>query len=294
MSVPVLRTLNLTIVLLLSIGASARADGPIVLGSSTMGLAYDTATGSESFQGLRDHTGIGLGDITNLGGAPNVGAFSAHNKLGRRPASAQGANETLMRHGWYKMGPSNVLNFGEEFFPASTTPSTVSAIDVNGNVTLSVQNVQFDRPVSVIENTFLLHVLWDINQVDGLGVGRGYASPHNHHIPTGFRDFNDFFGPLRPFLNDPVPNYATLSAGLAPVFTFNAPDSLNVSFTFPYAMLRHFQDDGMGVPAGLPGPGGFLEPFHFHMEYLVVPEPHAGLLLLTGGWLVRRRGGARR
>lgn len=273
-------------IIALSIEAPVRADGPIVVGESTMGLAYDTATGFESFEGLRDHAGVGLGDITNLGGAPNIGAFSAHNTLGRRPASAQGPDETLMRHGWYKMTPANVLNFGEDFFPASTTPSAVSAIDVGGNITLSVQNIQFDRPVSVIENTFLLHVLWDTNQVDQLGPGRAYANPHNHHLPPGFRDFDDFFGPLLPFVDLPVPNYATLSEGLSPVFTFNGPDSLNVSFTFPYSLLQHLQDDGQGVPEGLPGPGGFLEPFHFHMEYLVAPEPHAGLLLLAGGGLM--------
>ena len=254
---------------------------PQPVGSSTMSITYDTTSGPLQFSGSRSHDGTGLSNITNLGGAPNVGAFSAHNTLGRRPASAQGTNETLMRHGFYKYD-TNGFNIPGEFFPDFAP---------GGNVTIEIQNIEFDRPVQVQANTALLHVLWNIDQVDGLGLNnqglpRAYSSPHNHRTAPEFRDIDDFQNE-NVFLDNPVPNYSI--GDITPTFSQPQPNVLTVSLTFPYELFRHLQDDGLGVPAGLPGPQGFLEPFHFHLEYLVVPEPTTGVLLAIGVFAICKR-----
>ncbi len=246
-----------------------------------MSVSYNTTAGAVTYSGLRSHDGTGLGDISVLGSAPNIGAFSANNTLGRRPVSAQGANETLMRHGYYKYD-SNGLNIGDEFFP-DLVPG--------GDVTIAIQNIQFDRPVQVQEDTALLHVLWNIDQVDSLGLNnqnlpRAYMNPNNHHTVGNFRNVAEFQS-NNIFLDNPIPNYNI--GDIVPVFTQEAPDTISVNLTFPYELLRHFEDDGLGVPSGLPGPGGFLEPFHFHLEYLVVPEPSVGLLMALGAVAVLRR-----
>jgi hypothetical protein len=59
----------------------------------------------------------------------------------------------------------------------------------------------------------------------------------------------------------------------------------------PYERLRHFEDVGQEVPEDLPAPFGFLEPFHFHVEFVVssVPEPGAAVLLLGGSFYALRR-----
>ncbi|MCA9253079.1 MAG: PEP-CTERM sorting domain-containing protein [Phycisphaerae bacterium] len=256
-------------------------DQPQPIGSSTMSITYNTSAGDVTYFGSRTHNGTGPGDVTNLGGAPNVGAFSAHNALGRRPATAQGSNETLMRHGFYKFGSSG-FNIAGDFFPD---------IAPGSDVTIAIENVQFDRPVQVQEDTALLHILWDLDQVDSLGLNdqnlpRSYVNPNNHHTVTNFRDVAEFQS-QNVFLENPVPNYNL--GDIVPVFSQPQPDTVSVSLTFPYELLHHFEDDGLGVPAGLPGPGGFLEPFHLHLEYLVVPEPSAGLLLAMGAMIIRRR-----
>ncbi len=254
---------------------------PQPIGSSTMSISYTTTAGNVMFSGLRTHDGTGPGDVAHLTGAPNVGAFSAHNALGRRPASAQGADETLMRHGFYKFGSSG-FNIAADFFQDMTPGS---------DITIAIENVQFDRPVQIQEDTALLHILWDIDQVDSLGLNgenlpRSYVNPNNHHTVANLRDVAEFQN-QNVFRENPEPNYVI--GDIAPSFWQPQPDVVSVSLTFPYEMFRHSEDDGLGVPAGLPGPGGFLEPFHFHLEYLVVPEPSAGLLLAVGGLVIRRR-----
>lgn len=244
---------------------------PQPIGSSTMSITYQTVNGAVEFAGLRSHDGTGLGDITNLNGAPNVGAFSANNTLGRRPTSAQGSNETLMRHGFYKYDTDG-LNINDDFFPGVLTDS---------NVVIEIRDIEFDRPVQVQTDTVLLHALWNLDQVDQLGLNaqnlpRAYSSPHNHHTVAGIRDLQAFKDEGI-FLDNPVANYNV--GAIVPAFSQSAPNMLDVTLSFPYELLRHLQDDGLGVPAGLPGPGGFLEPFHFHLEYLVVPEPTTAVLL---------------
>jgi hypothetical protein len=260
---------------------------PQPVGSSTMSISYMTNAGPVEFSDLRSHNGSGIGDVSNLGGAPNVGAFSAHNALGRRPASAQAANETLMRHGYYKYD-SNGFNIAGDFFPDLVPGS---------DIILAINNITFDRPVQVQTDTALLHVLWDIDQVDALGLNdqdlpRSYVHGNNHHTVSNFRDVPNFLNE-NVFRDIPVPNYNI--GDIAPVFTQLQPNVISVSLTFPYEILRHSEDDGLGVPSGLPGPGGFLEPFHLHLEYLVVPEPSAGLILAFGAIaLIKRRSPERR
>ncbi len=254
---------------------------PQPVGSSTMSIAYETNAGPVEFSGLRTHSGTGLSDISNLGGAPNVGAFSANNTLGRRPASAQGADETLMRHGFYKYDSSG-LNIADDFFPDMAPGS---------DITIAINNIEFDRPVQVQTDTALLHILWNIDQVDSLGLNaqnlpRAYLYGNNHHTVADFRDVPDFLNE-NVFHDNPVPNYNL--GDIEPVFTQSQPNTISVSLTFPYEIFRHLEDDGLGVPNGLPGPAGFLEPFHLHLEYLVVPEPSAGMLLAIGAIALIRR-----
>ena len=107
-----------------------------------------------------------------------------------------------------------------------------------------------------------------------------------HNQNTGndpFRDFEDFF-PLI-FTDFPI-NYelGSLSGDSAIEIFGDGTDTLGFAITFPYDRLRHFEDVDQEVPPGLPAPFGYLEPFHFHLEFVVstVPEPATALILLGG------------
>jgi hypothetical protein len=265
---------------------------PVPLGSNLTTVSYDTASGPIGFDTTLGYHGPGasLNDIEYLPGSGTLGAFVAYNALGRRSLvvsqdpAAQAPNETLMRHGVYKYNANNQIDAASDFF---------AGVNVEGNVTLTIENITFDRPVQVRENTLLLHALWDIEQMDQLGVddqgqSRAYNSAHNHHLADGFRNFGSFFlGGSPVFVNSP-PNYAL--SGITATVTHDAPNVIDVNISFPYRLLTHLEDDGLGIPIGveLPAPGGFLEPWHFHLEYLVVPEPSSLALLLAGLLAVRR------
>jgi hypothetical protein len=138
----------------------------------------------------------------------------------------------------------------------------------------------------VVESTFLFHTLWRDTQVDAL-FPHHYHHQHNLHTETNpFRDASDFSrGGL---FSDSPTNYVL--ADVSPVFGGNGTRMLSLSVRIPYDLLKNLEEMGHShVPPGLPAPHGFLEPFHFHFEYIVVPEPASLLLFSPLLFLLRRR-----
>lgn len=263
----------------------APAERPVPSGQSAVTISYQTASGAVSFSGNRgylDEANLGPSDATILGGAPNIAAFNSVNSFGRRTALANsnpnfanvlGPNESLVTHAFFKNVPAGGLV--EPFFPGLVE---------NGDLTITVENIQFAQPVTVDQSTFMMHVLWNADQVDRLVPF--YTNVHNHHTETNhFRDFDDF---LNGGIFNDSPSNTALGAVTAQ-FTGSGTDTLGFSITVPYTILRNLEDIGQSVPAGLPAPQGFLEPFHFHFEYIVTPEPTSLMLVLAATLFARRR-----
>lgn len=263
-----------------------RAAPPIPIGSSTVTVGYDTTGGAVSFSGSRDFLSdaTGPGDATVLGSAPNITAFNSVNSFGRRTALANsnpafadvlGPNESLITHAFFKNVPSQL---NDDFFP-DLVP--------NGDLTFTVDDIHFDGPVTVDESTLLMHVLFNGDQVDQLP--NFYFNVHNHHTGTDpFRNFDEFInGGI--FSDFPFTGANYVLGDVTPQFTGNGTDTLGFSVTVPYDILKNIEEVGQQVPAGLPAPQGFLEPFHFHFEYVVTPEPATLALLLPGVLLISRR-----
>jgi hypothetical protein len=270
-------------VLLFAVHAAV-AERPMPVGESTVTVEYETAAGPVSFQGDRNYLGdaVGPGDATVLGAAPNITAFNSVNSFGRRTALANtnpvfadvlGPDESLVTHAFFKNVPGQM---NDAFF---------SDIVEDGDVTFTVEGIEFNRPVSVVEDTFLMHLLWNGDQADRLNPP--YINVHNHHTGSAsFRDEADF---LAGGIFSEFPSNTTFGT-VSPVFEQIDPNTLGFSITIPYSMLRHLEDQGQSVPDGLPAPQGFLEPFHLHFEYVVTPEPGTLALLLGAVLVVRRRG----
>lgn len=264
---------------------TARAADPVPVQPSTVTVSYPTESGPASYSGNRGYTGL---FPTNLGGAPNIGVFNDYNVFSFRDRvqdtgvhpNVIGPNETTISHALYKVTSSGQFNNDGEYFPGITK---------DGDITISITDQKFDRPVNVARNTFLLHALWDEAQFTQLE--HPYHHGHNAHTAVDpFRDFDEFFSPYAAFADLPESNY-TLGT-IAPIITGEGTDTLNVSVTFPYHMLMHLEEEMMHAPpAGLPAPHGFLEPYHIHIEYAVypVPEPSALALVALGALAVARR-----
>jgi len=269
-------------VLAMTAPATAR---PVPIGSSTTTVSYPTATGVVSYSGDRNYMGTGFSDATNLDGAPNIRTFNSANIYGRRTdlqashpmfSHVLGPDESLLAHAFLK------IDNGAEYFPGLLPGS---------DVTVSVSNIRFNEPVTVDRSTFLFHTLWRADQADRLQ--HPYHHLHNlHTADAAFRDLDDFLAGAI-FSDTPEPNY--LLGDTAPVFTGEGTETLGFSITFPYNFLKNLEEEGLHPPpAGLPAPGGFLEPYHIHFEYTVVPEPGVLVLLALGLPVVHRAGRRRR
>ncbi len=249
---------------------------PVPLGTSTTTISYqvpgDTGPVWVNFSGDRNFNGVGPTDATVLAGADNIKIFNSWNQFGRR-AIVPGAlrpGESLITHAFYK------TDNGGAYFPD---------LIQGGQIRLQFDNIHFDRPVTVNENTMMLHALWNADQVDQLDWF--YISLQNHHTASfAFRDMDAFYG-AGVFNQFPVPTVAL--GDINPTITGNGTDTIGIDLTFPYDMLMNFEENGQTLPPGLPGPQGFLESFHFHLEYIVTPEPGSLALLLTGTLLAVRR-----
>ena len=273
-----------SLTILFCTGALARAERPIPNGPATVMLGYETTSGPVSFSGLRNFEpdAEGPGDATILGAAPNVRMFNSINSFGRRTALANsnpifadvlGPDETLIAHAFFKNVPFDV---DEDFFP-----DIVEGADVS----ISIGPITFDHPVTVVDSTVLFHTLWN-EQADELE--HPYHHLHNLHTAADpFRDFDDFVaGGI--FATFPENNFTL--ASITPTFTGNGTDTLMLNIDIPYDMLKNLEEKGHGkVPPGLPAPHGFLEPFHFHVEYVVTPEPATLAMLLPACWWLNRR-----
>lgn len=255
-----------------AVGVTAAMGRPLPVSTSTITVSYQTSSGVVSFSGERDYTGRFPGDSTRLEDAPNLAAFnSAGSELGvfgRRAASILlnnptlpdvfNADESLVTHALFKIDNDQL------FFPGFVGGRS-------SEITLTVENIQFDEPVLVLEDTLMLHVSWKSEQVNLLD--DFYIQLNNHHtITDSFRDFDTFM--TRLFFDFPEPNYVLNDADLAWTITGERTDTLSVSVTFPYEILENLEEDGQIFLPGLPAPEGFLEPIHFHLEYAVAPSDH--------------------
>jgi hypothetical protein len=258
------------------VGSAFAGGRPVPVGEADVSFTYMTAGGPRVLQSSFDYSGRGPQDVRPLGGDPNIGYFNSVNVFGRRPLieGAVREGESLLAHAFFKPMPRN-----EDFF---------ADIIEGSELTLEIRNIQFDEVVYFEEDTFMMHRLWDADQVDQLD--EPYVNLHDHDTGTDpFRDFEAFF-PLV-FTDQPVPNYALGSLAGRIEYFGEGTQTLGFRVTVPYSMLDNFENNGQEVPPGLPAPFGFLEPFHFHYELVVsnVPEPGAVLLLLSGLPLVLRR-----
>lgn len=273
----------------LVLGLSVASARPIPTGMGTTTVSYMTHHGPVSFSGDRNYAGTGPASATPLGSAPNVAAFNSVNSFGRRPlvetfAPGQGAirsNESLVTNAFFK------INNNGDYFPG---------LEHHGDVTIRVDNMTFSEPVFVQENTFMFHTFWLSSQVDQFPPAETYLNIHNHHTAAvNFRNL-DLFESSGVFAHSGGGHHhGGENAGFGdvhPIITGDgtAGSPLSIELTVPYHLFANLEQMNQAVPPGLPGPQGFLEPFHFHMEYVVVPEPATlGLLGVTSLFMVLRR-----
>ncbi|NOS99206.1 MAG: hypothetical protein HOP29_01100 [Phycisphaerales bacterium] len=267
---------------------AAFAARPIPIGTAHTTVQYEDHSGTVTIAGDRNFNGAANLPQYLMGG--NVRSFSANNTFGRRydldnsqPMFSHviGPDETLVAHSFFKN------DIDGDYFPGI-------ALQHDSHVTVSVTGMVFDQPVTVLESTFLFHTRWDEDQTVDAGLEHPYSGhgAHNFHTETDpFRNFDDFIsgGVFSDFEHH---NFALND--VQPVFSGNGtPGSpLSMTMSLPYDMLINLgehHDMPQAVLPGFPAPGGFLEPYHFHFEYVVTPEPTTLAMVGAALLILRRR-----
>lgn len=248
----------MSIVSVASLQATAMAR-PLPMGISTVTVRYETYEGVQAFSAERDFNGVGPVDAAILSDAPNIKEFNAVNTFGRRTdlsrnpnfAAVLGEDESLIAHAFFK------INNADDFYPGLLE---------NGRITLSFHNIHFAERVHVHLDTLLIHVKWNDQNKE---LNDPYIHIDDHHtFAAAFRDIDSFLASGF-FAQRPVPNYVLADPDVDWLVVGDGTDTLDISVSFPYRLLRNFEETGQPVPDGLPAPEGFLEPFHFHVEYVV-------------------------
>lgn len=262
---------------------------PIPTGMGTTTVSYMTHHSLESFSGNRNYSGTGPASATPLGAAPNIAAFNSVNSFGRRQLADNAfpnanvindQSESLVTNAFFK------INNNGDYFPD---------LEHDSNVTIKVENMTFSEPVTVLQNTFMFHTFWLSSQSDQIPPAETYLNLHNHHTAVvNFRDLEEF-EMSGVFAHGGGHGHGGENAGFGDVHPHitgdgTAGNPLSIELTVPYHLFASFEQVDQAVPAGLPGPQGFLEPFHFHLEYVVVPEPATiGLLAVSALFVIVRR-----
>ncbi|RJP37061.1 MAG: hypothetical protein C4547_06385 [Phycisphaerales bacterium] len=244
---------------MLAAPAAARGERPTPIGTARTTLTYMTHSGPRVLTGEVDFNGRGPRDAVQLSpDDENIHYMNSYNAFGRR-LLAIGAlydNESLISHSFFK-----------ETLETRRLKDYFADIKAGSAITVEVRDIKFDRRVEFQMDTFMMHKLWDIDQMDQLP--DPYIQFYNHDTASrAFRDLDAFFPNV---FSDSPPNYrlgTLLESGKIEV-AGGGTTSLSVRITIPYAIFKHFEERGQKAPPGLPAPYGFLEPWHFHIEYAV-------------------------
>lgn len=181
--------------------------------------------------------------------APNIDVYVGlgGTRLDRGKADRRGA---VVQVGLYKQDP------GKPFF---------RNIREGAVITIRLDRVVMNRPAKPVPRTALVHMRYMLEDLQACGLG---GEARNLILTADKQD------PVLPTYNELSARPGSLdgsSADAGKVETRVEQDnSISLTLTLPYALLRHTQD-----PYQRTTPGGFFEPNHFHFEIELMPTDAA-------------------
>lgn len=139
-------------------------------------------------------------------------------------------------------------------------------------VTITLKGVVFNQPASPRLNSALQHARFDDpNSVLGCNASAGLSGQKGLLDLYNTVDHKDNLGGRISPRNGRLGSLdGTARAGGSVVLTTESDGSITMVATIPYALFKHPDDPWLRN-----NPGDFTEPFHFHLEFEVLPAPSA-------------------
>ena len=235
---------------------SAAAPGPVLLADDTLvphvRLAWETREGWTRLECDRQYRSPEEREPL----AGNISCFVAlgGTRLDRGAGDPRGA---VVRVGFYK------IDVGAPFF---------ADMKNGGDIEIELSGVRFNQPVEARVRTVLQHLKYTGAEAVACGLSSenvdffNTADPSDDlrgKIPHEFARF----GSLVPGAEGGATTKDAAPGGSAVSIEPVADGSITMRLRVPYAMLRHARD-----PWKATVPGTFFEPYHFHVEFEVLPE----------------------
>jgi hypothetical protein len=132
----------------------------------------------------------------------------------------------------------------------------------NAAVTISLRGVFMTQPAVPQPKTAMMHLRYMLEDLQACGLSGNARNLFNTSDPEDPILAKTSGGSVRPgCLDGKGADHGSVEAQA------EADGSVSVTFTVPYALLRHTQD-----PYQRTNPGGFFEPNHFHVEIELLPK----------------------
>jgi hypothetical protein len=249
-------------------GAAASVVGPLFLVDDRrepeVRVSWPTRNGAKvELEGSRKYRAAE--DRTPLGN--NLAVYAA---LGgtRLEVGASDPGGAIVKVGFYKID-------GKKWLFEDIAPG--------GAVTIEISGVKFNRPGTPRPATLVHHAKFDDpNSLLGCVASAAAATRDNLVDLFNTADASDTLNGRITARNGRlgvirIEGEGSESEGSAK-FTVEADGTISATVTIPYALFKHPDDPWLRST-----PGDFAEPFHFHLEFEVVPNDGAGKAAGAGG-----------
>ena len=233
--------------------AASPSAGPLFLVDDTrrprLSISWPLAGGgTATLEGERAY--LAPKDRTPLG--RNLSAYVA---LGgtRLEVGASDPGGAIVRAGFYKLDGNRWL---------------FDDIAQGGAVTIQLTGVKFQRPAAARPASLVHHAKFDDpNSVLGCAASTATSTRDSiiDHYNTADRS-DTLNGRITPRNGRMGVLDAAAGAGASATFTTEPDGSITMTAVIPYTLFKHPDDPWLRS-----GPGDFVEPFHFHLEFEVLP-----------------------
>lgn len=248
------QTLTAIVIAVLAASASALAlSGPLFLIDDSrlpkVSVSWPLASGGTAeIEGERAY--LAPKDRTPLG--RNLAAYVAMGGT-RLEVGASDPRGAIVRAGFYKIDGTKWL---------------FEDIAEGGAVTITLTGVKFQRPASPRPASLVHHSKFDDpNSVLGCTASTAAASRDSIIDHYNTADPSDTLsGRITPRNGRMGVLSADAGAGASATFRTEPDGSITMTCVIPYALFKHPDDPWLRS-----GPGDFAEPFHFHLEFEVLP-----------------------
>jgi hypothetical protein len=132
----------------------------------------------------------------------------------------------------------------------------------NAPITIELRNITLNQSVLPNPSSVLQHIKYTPEDIANCSLAPDQTQQYNTASPT------DTLGGIITARNGRLGAMGGTRKGDGKVtFTVEPDGSITMKAVFPYALLRHVRDPWLRTT-----PGTFFEPYHFHIEYEILPE----------------------